>query len=423
MDQQHQTVHTDPSENMAWLVQHCQRRRLVAAERRCLLLLAERRTVSRLQEAGSHNGRVDCVPASHRVLSSLLCAALAINCDGSLVAGSFKDHTVRVLCARQAEELVVLRHRSDEPALRDIAQRTCWVLSWHPTRPSVLATGSLAGHFSSWDVCTGLSTFLITLPGSVESISFHPTGLWLVIAANGCLTFVSTPVGGPVILLPGNPLRAEPGTHVHVSPQPSIASSGAPPTARQAPTQCMFAAFVSDMHVLLAHLTPTAEAERVLHLHPPHIGSPRPVLCTVSLESLDAHTLTEPSTGIDPHALPVASSVVRKQWAISPCNRWLAVCVYPRSLVVVSLAPGSAGQIASCFDLVSTSHIASFSFSPTSAHLAVAMTSTAPRRLFLAGHQAGAGSSAPYGGASAMTSLSGQAFSTCKIHRLSLLPG
>jgi activating molecule in BECN1-regulated autophagy protein 1 len=98
--------------------------------------------------------------------------ALSYNCDGTLLASSHGDHSVKITaCDSQALVRVLAGHR-----------RTPWVVRFHPKERMVLASGSLDHEVRLWNAETGECFRKHTFGKPIASLSFHHQNDVLAIA-------------------------------------------------------------------------------------------------------------------------------------------------------------------------------------------------------------------------------------------------
>lgn len=89
--------------------------------------------------------------------------ALSYNCDGSLLASTHGDHTVKItICVSQQISKVLIGHR-----------RTPWVVRFHPRDRYILASGSLDHEVRLWSAETGECIRRYTFGKPIASLSFH----------------------------------------------------------------------------------------------------------------------------------------------------------------------------------------------------------------------------------------------------------
>ena len=89
--------------------------------------------------------------------------ALSYNCDGSLLASTHGDHTVKITaCDSKSLVRVLSGHR-----------RTPWVVRFHPRRRLILASGSLDHEVRLWNALTGECIRKYTFGKPIASLSFH----------------------------------------------------------------------------------------------------------------------------------------------------------------------------------------------------------------------------------------------------------
>lgn len=98
--------------------------------------------------------------------------ALCYNCDGSLLASTHGDHTVKITsCHTGTLSRVLTGHR-----------RTPWVVRFHPRDATLLASGSLDHEVRVWDATTGQCKAKHTFGKPIASLAFHVSELVLAIA-------------------------------------------------------------------------------------------------------------------------------------------------------------------------------------------------------------------------------------------------
>ncbi|KAK2075732.1 hypothetical protein QBZ16_001473 [Prototheca wickerhamii] len=98
--------------------------------------------------------------------------AVAYNSDGSLLASSHGDHTVKITCCKT--------HR----VLRSLTghRRTPWAVRFHPRLPHLVASGSLDNEVRLWNARTGECFLQHTFGKPIASLSFHTTSHVLGVA-------------------------------------------------------------------------------------------------------------------------------------------------------------------------------------------------------------------------------------------------
>lgn len=99
--------------------------------------------------------------------------AAAFSIDGTALASTHGDHTVKIISCRTGQCLKILTgHR-----------RTPWVVRYHPKSPNVLASGSLDHEVRLWDAntanCIGSHDFY----RPIASLAFHAAGDLLAVAS------------------------------------------------------------------------------------------------------------------------------------------------------------------------------------------------------------------------------------------------
>ncbi|DBA94057.1 TPA: hypothetical protein ACH3X1_001705 [Trebouxia sp. C0004] len=99
--------------------------------------------------------------------------AAAFSPDGKLVASTHGDHTVKVICVRTGKCLQTLTgHR-----------RTPWVVRFHPSSSSLLASGSLDYEVRLWNAHTAECINVHNFGRPIASLAFHIEGDALAVAS------------------------------------------------------------------------------------------------------------------------------------------------------------------------------------------------------------------------------------------------
>eukprot|EP00250_Pteridium_aquilinum_P018279 c24019_g2_i1 orf=561-2570(+) len=99
--------------------------------------------------------------------------ATAFSSDGTILASTHGDHTVKIICCKTGLCLRTLwGHR-----------RTPWVVSFHPTCSDVLASGSLDDEVKIWNTNTGECIASHDFHRPIASIAFHAQGHLLAVAS------------------------------------------------------------------------------------------------------------------------------------------------------------------------------------------------------------------------------------------------
>lgn len=99
--------------------------------------------------------------------------AAAFSPDGSILASTHGDHTVKIICYETGTCLKVLSgHR-----------RTPWVVRFHPFHQGILASGSLDHEVRLWDANTAQSLGSRDFNRPIASIAFHAQGDLLAVAS------------------------------------------------------------------------------------------------------------------------------------------------------------------------------------------------------------------------------------------------
>ena len=111
--------------------------------------------------------------------NSVSTIAMAISPTGYDMASTHGDHTVKVISCIDWKVKRVLRGHP----------RTPWCVKFHPSNPSVLASGCLGMQVRVWDIDCGRTIWMTKVSASVISLTFHP---WedRIIAAAGQKTSV-----------------------------------------------------------------------------------------------------------------------------------------------------------------------------------------------------------------------------------------
>ncbi|KAI5075344.1 hypothetical protein GOP47_0009420 [Adiantum capillus-veneris] len=99
--------------------------------------------------------------------------AAAFSPDGTVLASTHGDHTVKIICCKTGLCLKTLcGHR-----------RTPWVVRFHPSRSDVLASGSLDNEVKIWDANTAECISSHDFYRPIASIAFHAQGDLLAVAS------------------------------------------------------------------------------------------------------------------------------------------------------------------------------------------------------------------------------------------------
>ncbi|KAK9795580.1 hypothetical protein WJX73_006789 [Symbiochloris irregularis] len=103
--------------------------------------------------------------------------AIAFSSDGSMLASTHGDHTVKLTCLRQCCCIKTLvGHR-----------RTPWVVRFHPLRPNILVSGSLDYEVRVWDANSGACLHSHNFGRPIASLAFKADGSLLAIASGHTL--------------------------------------------------------------------------------------------------------------------------------------------------------------------------------------------------------------------------------------------
>lgn len=180
--------------------------------------------------------------------------ALCYNCDGTLLASTHGDHTVKIInCATGALMRVLAGHR-----------RTPWVVRFHPRRPAQLVSGSLDHEVRLWDALTGHCTTRHTFGKPIASLAFHESENLLAIACGHKLFMweYGTLGAAPSIVL--RTRRSMRAVHFHPSGLPLVLTA-----------EVQDASPTSDLPSALAqHGSFVVSAPRPLAAAPPPGGAP-----------------------------------------------------------------------------------------------------------------------------------------------------
>eukprot|EP00873_Tetraselmis_striata_P042308 jgi/Tetstr1/462572/TSEL_007558.t1 len=99
--------------------------------------------------------------------------AAAFSADGTLLASTHGDHTVKLVCCRTGKCLQTLHgHR-----------RTPWVVRFHPHNSTLLASGSLDHEVRLWSAGTGECLNIWDFGRPISSLAFHSQGNVLAVAS------------------------------------------------------------------------------------------------------------------------------------------------------------------------------------------------------------------------------------------------
>jgi activating molecule in BECN1-regulated autophagy protein 1 len=120
------------------------------------------------------------LPASSRAVSTI---SIAFCPDGSTMASTHGDHTVKITCCSTGR---LLQSLEGHP-------RTPWTVKYHPNDPHRLASGCLGHQVRLWNWSAKLCLQMIRLEFAIISLSFHPSGSLLAIANGTRLHFWGIP--------------------------------------------------------------------------------------------------------------------------------------------------------------------------------------------------------------------------------------
>lgn len=178
------------------------------------------------------------VPPYHECQQIRSTIALDFSPDGTLLATTHGDHTVKILDALTLTvSLVLVGH-----------PRTPWTVKFNPVRQNLLASGCLGKEVRLWSLPSGSCLHCVYLAFSVLSLAFHPAGDLLAAAVGRnvsvwnwdtnrletrsfarqvrCVGF--TPCGGR--LLVGEPVPFQAGDRGNGAPTTGPSATSAPAT-------------------------------------------------------------------------------------------------------------------------------------------------------------------------------------------------
>jgi activator-of-BECN1-regulated-autophagy protein 1 len=133
--------------------------------------------------------------------------ALCYNCDGTLLASTHGDHTVKLM------------HYATKSVYRTLTghRRTPWVVRFHPQNPFLLASGSLDHEVRLWDATSGRCIAKHLFGKPIASLAFHGSRPIIAIACGHKLYVWDYTVPGAtptIVLRTRRSMRA-----VHFHPQ------------------------------------------------------------------------------------------------------------------------------------------------------------------------------------------------------------
>lgn len=136
--------------------------------------------------------------------------ALCYNCNGTLLASTHGDHTVKITSCKSGKISRVLNGHS----------RTPWVVRFHPGHPTLLASGSLDHEVRLWDASTGQCISRYTFGKPIASLAFHASVNVLAVACGHKLYMWEYAKAGssPVIVLKTR--RSMRAVHFHPHGEP-----------------------------------------------------------------------------------------------------------------------------------------------------------------------------------------------------------
>jgi activator-of-BECN1-regulated-autophagy protein 1 len=119
--------------------------------------------------------------------------ALCYNCDGTLLASTHGDHTVKLM------------HYATKSVYRTLTghRRTPWVVRFHPQNPFLLASGSLDHEVRLWDATSGRCIAKHLFGKPIASLAFHGS-LSIIAIACGHKLYIwdyTVPGAAPAIVL------------------------------------------------------------------------------------------------------------------------------------------------------------------------------------------------------------------------------
>lgn len=104
------------------------------------------------------------------VLSTI---AIAISPDGTKVATTHGDHTVKIFRHETGEQIKVFRGHP----------RTPWTVKFHPIISNFVASGCLGCEVRVWDIAAGACRSIVRYDYSIISLAFQPHGPYIAVAS------------------------------------------------------------------------------------------------------------------------------------------------------------------------------------------------------------------------------------------------
>ena len=99
--------------------------------------------------------------------------AIAMASDGSTFATTHGDHTIKIFDYYTRKQIRILEGHP----------RTPWTVKYHPTDSNIVASGCIGFVVKVWDISTGKVLNTQVYESTVFSLSFHPSGNYIAVAA------------------------------------------------------------------------------------------------------------------------------------------------------------------------------------------------------------------------------------------------